>query len=446
MLDLSTKKKLSNVVHWTTDINQLYHPTAIFGQDRQDIVYTHDNLNTTKFTPILLKEWFFLVKKDGYLIIDYKPNEICNWQKLEEYMWWLWKNKYEIIFHGSINSSETENSTENKLINFIKNKESYFKKNLDPITLLPPTLSTETRPKKNNGYIRFICKKIESTIILKDHINKWTFGIVTNGARKDWLEDIINSIKKQNIPEYEILVCGSYYDRHELNFRYIPYNKRDDKGWITKKKNIIAKEAKYQNICIIHDRILFDKNWYKGMKKWGNCFEVLAVPQLFINNKERFGDWTCNKGFDIKTADNFIPITTGHCEYRDWDKDIPGYAGVTIIKKSIMEKNGFNESLYWGKQYDDILMHQNINSKGYILRMNPHAITYSKTKSVFGFNWFYEFDSKKLGKLKNVNIFLRISYYIFYILGFKKNSTMLDSLKLFIKKIRNIKTHQDIKK
>jgi len=191
---------------------------------------------------------------------------------------------------------------------------------------------------------------------------------------------------------------------------------------------------------------LFDKNWYKGMKKWGNCFEVLAVPQLFINNNERFGDWTCNKDFDIKTADNFIPITTGHCEYKDWDKDIPGYAGVIIIKKSIMEKNGFSETLYWGKQYDDLLMHQDINSKGYILRMNPHAITYSKTKSVFGFNWFYEFDSQKLGKLKNVNILIKISYYLLYILGFKKNSKILNWLKIFIKKNRNIKTHQDTKK
>lgn len=446
MIDFSSIQKISGARHWLSDIDQLYHPTGIFNQDSEDIIYSFANLNTTKFVPILLKEWFFLVKKDGYLVIDYKPNEICDWQALEENMWWLWKNKYEIIYHGPVTGEELDSLNSLNVINFIKNYEDYYTKNLDKKTLLPKPLKTEVENTERGGYLRFVCKKTALTKTEGDSMDSWTFGIVTNGARADWLENIINSIRKQKILNYEIIACGSYFDRKEPDFKYLPFNKRDDKGWITKKKNIIAKAAKYQNVCIIHDRIFFDEKWYDGMKKWGNCFEVLAVPQLFIDTKERFGDWVCNEKFTIKTADNFIPIAGAYCEYNDWDKDIPGYAAITVIKKDIMQKHGFNETLYWGRQYDDLLLHQDIYSKGYILRMNPDAITYSKTRSVFGFNWYYEFDSQKLGKLKNVNILLRIGYYILHILGLKKNSRILNSVKLFIKKNKNIKTHQDIKR
>ena len=59
MLDFSLKPTIEGATHWSEEINQLYHPTAIFEQDSQDLVYAADNINITKFAPILLKEWFF---------------------------------------------------------------------------------------------------------------------------------------------------------------------------------------------------------------------------------------------------------------------------------------------------------------------------------------------------------------------------------------------------
>jgi len=143
-----------------SEINQLYHPTGTFGSDSKKIVYSKDTINATKFYPILLKEWFYLLEKDGFLVIDYKPNKILGFQKLEETMWWLWQGKYNIIFHGQA-------------------KESNFK----------------GIPKSSKGYSRFICQKLVTTKIMGDDINKWTFGIITKGERDDWLEEIIQSIK-----------------------------------------------------------------------------------------------------------------------------------------------------------------------------------------------------------------------------------------------------------
>src|SRR3989338_7984118 len=102
MLDLSSSSVVRGVRHWAAEINQLYHPTGEWGQDMEEIVYASDNLNKTKFSPILLKEWFFLIKKEGCLIIDYQPNVLCDWKKMEESMWWLWKGKYENLYNGAI--------------------------------------------------------------------------------------------------------------------------------------------------------------------------------------------------------------------------------------------------------------------------------------------------------------------------------------------------------
>src|SRR5579871_6024760 len=214
ILDVSDKQIVKNAQQWRAEINQLYHPTGELNQDSFDIVYTYKNLNPTKFVPILLKEWFYLVKQGGYLVIDYSQNELCDEKILEEYMWWLWKKQYEIVYHGGISSSDVTYLTAKKIEKFITDA---------------PLKQT-----KQNKTIRFICKKITSTKVAHDDIDSWTFGIITNGKRLDWIERIIQSIKDQKISHYEIIICGKYYKRKEKNILYIPFTQRDDKGWITK--------------------------------------------------------------------------------------------------------------------------------------------------------------------------------------------------------------------
>ena len=104
-------------------------------------------------------------------------------------------------------------------------------------SILKKTRIQKSIPKRTDKkYFRIICKKIESTKINGDSINKWTFGIVSNGLRKDWINLTIQSIRNQKIPQYEIIICGNYTGKKETDIKYIPFKERDDKGWITKKK------------------------------------------------------------------------------------------------------------------------------------------------------------------------------------------------------------------
>lgn len=332
-----------------TEINQLYHPTGIFGSDTKRIVYTKDILNATKFVPILLKEWFYLTKKDGFVVIDYKPNKFCDFQNLEETMWWLWKGKYDILYHGPVEESDLLDVTSKKLIDFIKKN-----------------TGQEKIPEVNNGYLRFICKKMVSTKIKGDDINKWTFGIITKGERDDWLEEIIASIHAQKIPQYEIIICGTYRDRKEKNFKYIPFFDRDDRGWITKKKNLIAREAKYENLCIIHDRIVFDKAWFEGMKKYGNCFDVLCNGQILKTNGIRAGDWLTYGSNPLNS-----PYAISQLEYTDWDEYVYMGGQLSILKKSVWELCPWNETLYWGEE--DVELSFRFRDDGYLIRFSEHS-------------------------------------------------------------------------
>ena len=350
ILDLSLKPQIKGAKHWYQEINQLYHPTGEFEQDSQELVYSYGNLNSTKFVPILLKEWLYLVKKDGYLVIDYQPNKECNLKKLEEQMWWLWMGKYDIVFHGPIKTKELKNLRTKELERFVKNAPS------QPVM-----------PKGDEeGIFRFVCKKIESTKTPGDSIDKWTFGMITKGERNDWIEEIIAAIHKQKIPNYEIIVCGTYFDRKEKNFTYIPFKERDDKGWITKKKNLIVQKAKYENLCIMHDRIVLGNNWFSGVKKYGNCFELMCVKQTLRGNSLRTGDWITYGG---KTLD--VPYGIAKLDYEDWDEYIYVGGMLTTLKKQIAVKAPWNEIRYWGEEDVELTFRQ--RDLGYIARYNPYS-------------------------------------------------------------------------
>lgn len=116
-----------------------------------------------------------------------------------------------------------------------------------------------------------------------DSMSKWTFGIITNGNRNEWVDELVETIISQNVPEFEIIICGKFEtSRVDSRIRYVPFNKRTKLGWICKKKNLIIEHARHQNILILHDRYVLDANWYQEMVKWGNNFEFATCRQEYF--------------------------------------------------------------------------------------------------------------------------------------------------------------------
>ena len=103
--------------------------------------------------------------------------------------------------------------------------------------------------------------------------SSWTFGIVTNGQRETWVDDLIQSILNQNIPDFEIVVCGRYPNAQRNNVKNVLFDGDEARGWITKKKNLIISHATKENICLLHDRMRLHPQWYEGQKRFGNNFQ-----------------------------------------------------------------------------------------------------------------------------------------------------------------------------
>jgi hypothetical protein len=255
-----------------------------------------------------------------------------------------------------------------------------------------------------------IVTKIESSLIPEDDINKWSFGIITKGNKNDWVEQQIQSIRNQKIPNYEIIICGTYYDRKEPDVRYIPFSDKDDRGWITAKKNALCKEAKYENLCVLHDRVVPLPGWFEGMKKYGNTFELLSC---IIKTKEglRAGDWITYGNWMGK-----YPYV-GLLEYNDWDQMGCLDGGLMIIKKSIWEKNKWDERLFLNQSEDAEISHR-LHRNGYVARFNPFS-------ECITLNWrhgalpLYTYDEKKLGIYPRARLQLisRIKFYIRKLIG-----------------------------
>ena len=69
----------------------------------------------------------------------------------------------------------------------------------------------------------------------------FTFGIITYKDNENLINQIIDSIEFQNIPNYEIIVVGSCnIDRK--NLKIIPFDESIKPSWITRKKNIITEK------------------------------------------------------------------------------------------------------------------------------------------------------------------------------------------------------------
>lgn len=370
----------------SSSLNNLFHPLGIYKKEQFESVEISSGFLTQenkKFLPILFKEVFPLLKKKGILHLSYSTDSArITPLEIEQNLWWLYKLQYTILTHQS-------------------NRKNYS-----------ISLRKDSKEEKK-----------------EEGIDHWTFGMVTNGVRKDFIEQSLASIRSLKIQHYEIVICGRYQGEKSRDIVYIPFGQRDEKGWITKKKNIIAKSASYTNLCIFHDRIVFNSDWHRGMKQYGNNFEVLSCRQLF-NNRLRAGDWVTT---NVSMSDKGFVYKIEELDYRDWDRKAYIGGQLVMMKKYVWGQEPWNESVYWGEG-EDIEYSHRLTERGYIPRFNPYSSTttlswrfgklpikpFSKNQVPF-FYFFHNVPIRRTSrfmayygmKIPFVIIFIRILYSLF---------------------------------
>ena len=195
----------------------------------------------------------------------------------------------------------------------------------------------------------------------------FTFGIITGASVP---HQILDSIINQNILEYEILIIGGKDDYEDYDVNYISFD--ESLGKFTKKKNLITENAKFDNIVYMHDYYILDDNWYKGLLKFGDDWDLCMN---IIENKDgtRFRDWCAwnDPEFCFDTENQRIVLPS-----YDYNKHKYMYisGGYWISKKYVMEEEPLNENLDWGES-EDVEWSKRVLPK-YVYMMNK----YSKVK------------------------------------------------------------------
>jgi len=179
---------------------------------------------------------------------------------------------------------------------------------------------------------------------------EFSFGIVTIKGNEKLLKQTIKSIEEQKIKDYEIIVVGGDEITTKNDKIYqIPFDETFHTGWLTKKKNIITKMSKYENIVYTHDYLKFEKNWYEGYLKFGNNFKV-CMNKIVNKDGKRYRDWVLwphndNKVWNeyfTETRECLIPYEISHLS-----KYMYISGAYWVAKADFMNKHQLDESLVY---------------------------------------------------------------------------------------------------
>lgn len=197
----------------------------------------------------------------------------------------------------------------------------------------------------------------------------FTFGIITDGHSDDRMEMIFDSIESQGIKGYEIIIVGPH-EYNRKNTKSIIFDENKKPAWITRKKNLIAKYAQYDNLVFMHDYFILGEKWYQGQLSKGNDFEI-RMDKIINTDGSRFRDWCIwphngNWMDSVVGRECLIPYNISHLT-----KFMYISGGYFIVKKNIMLEFPLDERLSWGEG-EDVIWSKQVREK-YKFSMNPHS-------------------------------------------------------------------------
>jgi hypothetical protein len=275
-----------------------------------------------------------------------------------------------------------------------------------------------------NGVFLLSFKKIKNFLPQNDTINSWTFGLVSDGRKNEEVISLIESIENFNIPNFEILICGpspslvlsknvKIFDDKDL---YL-----DFRAPISRKKNRIIENAKYNNLVILHDRFILPQDWFVKIKAYGNYFDGICPRILDAETKtKRIQDWMSTSLNHLQFKKMFP--TNNMLSYDEWKPNWNLNGGHMIIKKHLLERVLLNPYLNWGEAEDGDMCRR-LDADGFCLVSYADLTIYTSTNRLQQAN-------VKQGVLRYFQIFkYKVSLVLYYYLRKYKFSNYLRNVK-----------------
>ena len=166
-----------------------------------------------------------------------------------------------------------------------------------------------------------------------------SFVVISNGKKIDKTNLVLKSIVYQNIPRYEIILCGDYDINKvpklaQANLVYAKNKPAADAGLLGEMRNMGCKRAKYKHVVILDDDMTLSTSWYKNLLKYGEDFDILT-SKVILPDGTRFWDHAT-----YCPPDASFPPCYGHVilEANETDEHVYMSGGQAWIMKSYVSK------------------------------------------------------------------------------------------------------------
>jgi hypothetical protein len=257
-----------------------------------------------------------------------------------------------------------------------------------------------------------VAKDASTTVLRKTHalpaetelgLDRWSFGIPVGPDDATLLNVVVKRILELPIPHKEIVLCG----RPGANFQYwdevriVGEDITAPPVQICAKKNRIALEARYENLCIIHDRVFLPADFLNAMQRFGDLYPFVALQSVYFDDRfnmvpRRYSDYGTAprvrsqsalglmRDNDASSPSPFSPSVFALTEKAGFYYANPARysranyntGSLYICKRSVWLACPQNETLYW-TEFEDLEQAYRANDLGIPSRVNPYALTQS---------------------------------------------------------------------
>ena len=234
-------------------------------------------------------------------------------------------------------------------------------------------------------------------------LDRWSFCIPVGPEDATLLNVVVRRILELDVPTKEILLCG----RPGANFLYgdqvriVGEEITAPPVRICTKKNRLAQEAQYENLCIIHDRVFLPSDFHAAVRRFGDHFPMVAFQSLYFDDRynavpRRYSDFNiaprvraqATRGLkrdnDPARMSAFSPATLAVTEEQGFyyanplrhSGSVYATGSLYLCKRSVWLTCPQDETLHW-TEFEDIDQGLRAEALGIPSRVNPYAITQS---------------------------------------------------------------------
>lgn len=188
-----------------------------------------------------------------------------------------------------------------------------------------------------------------------------SFCIMRSGGNDRALDRCINSILKQQVPRFEILVCGDRCNHDKVKF----FDKKEwfENGERNKMRNLLCSHSLAEFTVLLTENIELSDGWYEAIKH-ADCFDVCG-SRIETENKARAVDWA----YRVRLGSRSYPCPL---EYDEWTTKAYVSGELMLLRKGAWERVKFDETLAYD-QWDDEDFCLRASKAGFRIGVFPQA-------------------------------------------------------------------------